>query len=143
LEEEVFIGLCLAAQMLEQPWNRYLRSSAGLNITQYNMLRILRGAGLEGATIGDITVRLIHRYTNVRAMIDELVQKRLVAKKRASTNWRLTNFSITQEGLDVLAGLDEAARMMPRKMLEHLDDKHLYQLDELLGSVLKGDLHFP
>ncbi|HEU4524457.1 MAG TPA: hypothetical protein VFR62_05515, partial [Gemmatimonadales bacterium] len=58
-EEEVYIALRLTSQVLDQPWARYLRSTARISPSQYNLLRILRGAGAEGRTMSEIAERMI------------------------------------------------------------------------------------
>ena len=61
IEEEVYIALRLTAQVLDQPWARYLRSVARISPSQYNLLRILRGAGAEGRTMSEIAGRAVLR----------------------------------------------------------------------------------
>jgi DNA-binding MarR family transcriptional regulator len=143
LEEEVYIGLCLVSQMIERPWNRYLLATADLSTGQYNMLRILRGAGTEGLTVGSVSLRMINRDPDIATMMEHLILKRLVASKRTSTDRSLAKLAITQDGLKLLDTLDEEARSMPPRMLGHLPEERLKQLDDLLGTVLEGELHFP
>ena len=143
LEEEVYIGLCLVSQMIERPWNRYLMATADISTGQYNMLRILRNVGVEGMTVGDISLRMVNRDPDIAKMMEQLVLRRLVASKRTSTNRSLARLAITKEGLELLDTLDADADSLPHKMLGHLDDGRLKELDQLLGTVLEGDLHFP
>ncbi len=143
LEEEVYIGLCLVSQMIERPWNRYLLATADISTGQYNILRILRGAGQEGQTIGAITIRMISRDSDVATMVEHLSLKGLISQKRTSSNRSLAKFTITKAGLDLLDSLDGDAESMPHRVLGHLDESRLQELDLLIGSVLEGDLHFP
>ncbi len=52
LEEEVYIAIRLTSQVMDQPWARYLRKTEGISPSQYNLLRILRGAGADGRRCG-------------------------------------------------------------------------------------------
>ena len=54
LEEEVYLALRLTAQLMDEPWHRYLRQTEDISPSQYNLLRILRGAGEEGRTMSEI-----------------------------------------------------------------------------------------
>ena len=75
LEEEVFVGLQLAADRLMAPWERTLRERADLTPVQYNVLRILRGAGAEGLWAGEIAARLIARSPDVTRLVDRLEKR--------------------------------------------------------------------
>lgn len=143
LEEEVFIGICLVSQMLERPWNRYLMATESISTGQYNMLRILRGAGREGLTVGEISIRMVNRDPNVGAMVHKLIEKRMVMRQRTSSDRSLANIGITVKGLEVLERLGAAASKMPHQLLGHMKDERLKELDLLLGSILKGELEFP
>jgi DNA-binding MarR family transcriptional regulator len=72
LEEEVFVGLQLVSDRLMQPWAAYLKESADLSHVQYNVLRILRGAGQAGLSAGEVGERLITRSPDVTRLIDRL-----------------------------------------------------------------------
>lgn len=135
-EEAVYLGLSLVAQLIEQPWNRFLVARERINVTQYNMLRILRGAGRDGLTEGDVSIRMINRDRDVQPLLEQLVVRGLVVER----DHRL---AITHEGLELLAGLDADVRAMPGRLFQHLTPRELVQLDALLGRVLEGNLHFP
>ena len=143
LEEAVFLGLCLTAQLLEQPWNRYLVARERINVTQYNVLRILRGAGAGGLTVGEISLRMINRDRDVMPLMEQLVARGLVVDADAKPHDRLDRLAITPDGLALLANLDPDVKAMPPRIFDHLTDRELAQLDALLGRVMEGDLSFP
>lgn len=143
LEEEVYIGLCLVAQAIERPWSRFLVASEGITTGQYNILRILRGAGRDGLTAGEISVRMVSRDRDMGSMIEDLVNRNHIERLRTSSHRSLANLAITRDGLDTLDRLDEHALRMPKKLLGHLRGERLKELDMLIGSVLEGDLEFP
>lgn len=75
---------------------------------QYNVLRILRGAGDAGHPTLEIGRRTIARSPNVTRLVDKLVARRLAARTRGETDRRLAMVRLTPRGREVLAELDAA-----------------------------------
>jgi DNA-binding MarR family transcriptional regulator len=135
LEEEVYIAIRLTSQLMEQPWVRYLRNTEGISPSQYNLLRILRGAGTEGRTMSEIAERMINRDPDVTRLADRTVKLGLARRRRDGDDRRVVKLFITAEGLEMLGRLDEAVVVFLKEALGGLGPKKLKQLRDLLGEA--------
>lgn len=138
LEEEVFVGLQLAANRLMEPWARYLRESADLTEVQYNVLRILRGASPGGLRVQELACRLITRSPDVTRLIDRLAGRSLVDRRPDPEDGRAVRVHITASGLARLKPLDDRARAMLGGLLGGMDRGKLELLRDVLEEVLDG-----
>jgi DNA-binding MarR family transcriptional regulator len=102
-----------------------------LSGTQYNVLRILRGAP-EGLPCGEIASRMITRDPDVTRLLDRLEKRGLISRCRETKDRRTVMTRIAPPGLKLLADLDEPIRDAHRKQLGHLGPKRLQTLAELL-----------
>jgi DNA-binding MarR family transcriptional regulator len=142
-EEEVYIALRLTAQVLDQPWARYLRKEAGISPSQYNLLRILRGAGSEGRTMSEIAERMINRDPDVTRLADRTVKQGLARRQRDTGDRRVVKLFITSKGLELLARLDEPVLAFLKQALGGLGAKRLKLLGELLDQARASARPFP
>lgn len=143
LEEEVYIAIRLTSQLMEQPWVRYLRRTEGISPSQYNLLRILRGAGAEGRTMSEIAERMINRDPDVTRLADRTVKVGLARRRRDSDDRRVVKLMITEPGLAMLGRLDDAVAVFLKQALGGLGPKKLRQLRDLLGEARAGFGAFP
>lgn len=142
LEEEVFVGLQLAANRTMEPWAGYLREVGDLSELQYNVLRILRGAGPEGMRVQDVACRLVTRRPDATRLIQRLEKMRLVDRRADAGDGRAVRVGITAAGLARLKALAESGqaelvelfRPLGRERLEVLRDG----LCEVLDAVRAG-----
>ena len=102
-----------------------------LSSTQYNVLRILRGAS-EGLPCGEIGNRMVTRDSDITRVLDRLEKRSLVSRCRESKDRRTVWTRITPEGLELLARLDEPIRKTHLELLGHLGAKRLNLLADLL-----------
>jgi DNA-binding MarR family transcriptional regulator len=102
-----------------------------LSSTQYNVLRILRGAP-EGLPCGEIGNRMVTRDSDITRLLDRLEKRSLVSRCRETKDRRTVWVRITPEGLDLLARLDEPVRAAHHELLGHLGAKRLNLLTDLL-----------
>ena len=107
----------------------------GLSPTQYNVLRILRAAGMEGLACGKITDRMLTREPDMTRLLDRLEERDLLARARDKADRRVVRARITAEGLGVLEKLDEPISQLHRKQLGHLGREKLKTLAELLEAA--------
>jgi len=135
LEDEVYIAIRLTSQLIDQPWVRYLRKTEGISPSQYNLLRILRGAGTEGRTMSEISERMINRDPDVTRLADRTVKLGLARRRRDGDDRRVVKLFITAEGLEMLGRLDEAVEVFLKAALGGLGPKKLKQLRDLLGEA--------
>ena len=143
LEQEVILGLRMAASRALDPWTRFLKSSADLTPAQYNMLRILRGSHPMRLTSTDLGERMITRDPDVTRLADRLVARGLAARVRSRQDRRVVELGVTDEGLAVLRELDPHVAKMPKAMLGHLGPKRLQQLADLLAAAVEGMGTYP
>lgn len=143
LEAEVYLGLRLTAQRAREPWARHLKAEAGLSTTQYNLLRILRGAHPEGLTCSEVAERMINRDPDVTRLVDRLEKRELVSRERDTGDRRVVKIYISPAGLVTLRSLDRAAEQFPVQLLGHLGKKRLRELRDLLAAVRTGMGEFP
>ena len=134
LEEEAFLGLQRTASLLMQALGRELKGH-DLSPAQYNTLRILRGAGPDALTCGDIGDRLVSPGPDVTRLLDRLEQRGLVTRLRDVEDRRLVRARITQEGTDLLAELDEPVDHALRRLLGSLGPAKLRIFIELLAEA--------
>ncbi len=135
LEEEVYIALRLTSQLMEEPWARYLRRTEGISPSQYNLLRILRGAGADGRTMSEIAERMINRDPDVTRLADRTVKLGLARRVRDVEDRRVVRLFISTKGLTMLARLDDAVEVFLQQALGGLGASRLKRLRDLLGEA--------
>jgi DNA-binding MarR family transcriptional regulator len=129
-EEAAFLDLLRTTDMLSRGLVGVLRSE-DLSSTQYNVLRILRGAP-DGLPCGEIAGRMITRDPDVTRLLDRLEKRKLITRSRETRDRRTVMGRISPEGLKLLARLDEPVQAAHRKQLGHLGRERLRALAELL-----------
>ncbi len=108
-----------------------------LSLTQYNVLRILRGAP-RGLPCGEIAGRMITRDPDVTRLLDRMEKRGLISRARESRDRRLVLARITPEGLKLVDRLDEPVQKIHRKQLGHMGKDRLRALAELLAAARSG-----
>lgn len=134
VQEEAILALARTADQLAAPMNEILRG-ANLSHSQYNVLRILRGAGEEGHACGEISERMVRRDPDLTRLLDKLESRGLVTRARGTTDRRVVRASITEEGLALLASLDEPVQATIRATLAHVPEDRLRTLVEILEEL--------
>ena len=129
-EEAVFLDLLRTTDMLSRGLVQVLKLE-DLSSTQYNVLRILRGAR-EGLACGEIASRMITRDPDVTRLLDRLEKRGLISRCRETADRRTVRARIAPEGLTVLARLDETVQAAHRQQLGHLGRERRLALTELL-----------
>ena len=107
----------------------------GLSPTQFNALRILRGAGDGGRTCTEIAERMINRDPDITRLLDRLERRGLVARSREGRDRRVIITRINQAGLELLRALDRPVEELNRKMLGALGAERLQALIGLLEVI--------
>ena len=111
----------------------------GITSQQYNVLRILRGAGLGGLPTLDIAERMIEQAPGITRLLDRLEGKKLVRRERPSDNRRQVICYITKPGLDLLQELDTPVGNKVKQALHRLDESEIEELIRLL-ELARGEL---
>jgi len=104
----------------------------GIGMTQYNVLRILRGAGPTGLCRNELRDRMLTRMPDVTRLLDRMEEAGLVARARDNDDRRMVSTRITDAGLRVLDQLDAPTAELHQRRLGHLSDEQLSQLIDLL-----------
>ena len=131
-EEDAFLDLLRTTDLLSRGPAQVIKSE-DLSATQYNVLRILRGAP-EGLACGEIGSRMITRDPDITRLLDRLEKRGLILRARDTKDRRMVLTRISQEGLKLLARLDEPVQEAHRGQLGHLGRERLKQLSELLSA---------
>jgi DNA-binding MarR family transcriptional regulator len=131
LEEEAFLNVLRTADVLMQRLSTALKPFK-LSHSQYNVLRILRGAGAEGLACQEVAARMISRDPDITRLLDRLEARGLVTRTRDQKDRRVVMARITPEGLALLAQLDGPIGEVDRRQLEHLGERRLRSLIQLL-----------
>jgi DNA-binding MarR family transcriptional regulator len=138
LQEQLVINLMRTTRAIEESWIQYLKRSEGISQSQYNILRILRGARPQAVKISDIAERMITRDPDVTRLVDRLIKQGLVRRERDTEDRRVVLVEITGAGLAMLARLDEPAGAYTEGAMAGLKQQQLKILDTLLNEIRSG-----
>lgn len=133
-EQEAYLSLLRTADALQAEVEHRLKDF-GLTNTQYNALRILRGAEPEGLPCREIGERMITHDPDVTRLLNRLEGRGFVARTRAKQDRRVIYGRITPTGLKLLREMDAPIEKYGREMLRHVGQEKLKQLIELLELV--------
>jgi DNA-binding MarR family transcriptional regulator len=134
LEQEALLSIARTAAVLEHSMAETLKPHR-ITPTQYNALRILRGAGAPGLCRNEIRDRLIARVPDATRLLGRLEQLELVVRSREGEDRRYVRTHITRAGLALLHHLDAPVLALHRKQLGHLGPARLRALIAQLGQV--------
>jgi len=142
LEEEALLNLMRTYDRLFGALARFFKRH-GISEPQYNVLRILRGAGPAGLPSLEIAARLLSRTPDITRLVDRLERAGFVRRKRNRGDRRVIRVHLTTEGSRFLARLDEPIDRFQRDLLGHLPRKDLRELVRLLEKSREGRLPEP
>jgi DNA-binding MarR family transcriptional regulator len=104
----------------------------GISATQYNVLRILRGAGKDGLPCGAIAERMVTRDPDITRLLDRLDKMGFIARERGQKDRRVVYTTITAAGLKLLKDLDKPVVELGNLLVKNLSKAQMEQLVELL-----------
>jgi len=134
VEAMVFLNVLRTGEALLQSETALLRT-AELSFAQYNVLRILRGAGAAGLACGEIAERMVNRDPDVTRLLDRLEERGLVRRTRGEDDRRVVVTRITKEGLALLKSLDAPVARVHQEQLGHMSRADLQRLSDLLEQA--------
>jgi len=134
VERDAFLAVLKAARDLERDSVELLKMH-DLSLAQYNVLRILRGAGGVGSTCGQIGSQLIKHDPDVTRLLDRLERTGLIERARDTQDRRVVRTRITKAGLAVLAELDKPVEELHRRQFGHMSQASLEALGRLLDEA--------
>ena len=131
LERDAYLSIQRTADFLARGAEGAIKRS-GLSGTQYNVLRILRGAGPSGLCCGEVAERMITHDPDITRLLDRLEKRGLIVRGRECKDRRIITVRIAPEGLRILAELDGPIEEFHRRQLGHLGERRLRLLMETL-----------
>lgn len=134
VEERIFITLLKLSDALGQEAEQLTRT-AELTGTQYNVLRILRGAGPEGLPCRGIGDRMITHDPDITRLLDRMEKRGLITRERQKDDRRVVKTRITPHGLALLKPLDQPMRDLHKRQFRHLAAARLKTLCDLLEEI--------
>jgi len=134
LEEEAFVALLRTADRLQGRAAEMFKQH-GLSPTQYNALRILRGAGPEGLACSEVGKRMINRDPDITRLLNRLERRGLIQRNRGQKDRRVIKARIIAAGLALLKSLNREVEQFHRKILGHLGERRLQALVRLLEQA--------
>jgi len=132
--DEAVVTLLGTADRVRTELSRVVEAH-GVTLQQYNVLRILRGAGDEGLPTLDIAARMIEHSPGITRLLDRLEAKKLVRRVRCPEDRRQVLCHATDPARRLLAGLDGPVADAGRRALAPLDRSRTAELIRLLDAV--------
>jgi DNA-binding MarR family transcriptional regulator len=131
---EAVVAILRTAAVVQRHFSQVVEGS-GVTIQQYNVLRILRGAGAAGIPTLAVRDRMIEEAAGITRLLDKLETAGYVMRERSTPDRRQVLCQITPAGLRLLAALDEPVDAANDFTLGMLDGPEQLSLVELLGAV--------
>ena len=136
LETRVFVALLRAAERLSQDAEQLVKEY-GLTGTQYNVLRILRGAEPAGLPCKGISDRMISHDPDMTRLLDRMEKRGMITRERQFDDRRVVKTRITLEGLDILRRLDAPVQDLHRRQFRNISGDRLKVLAAALEEILQ------
>ena len=133
--QEGLIALLLTSERVRWKLAQLLAGHGDLTPQQYNVLRILRGAGPRGLPTLAIVERMIEHTPGITRLIDRLEAKQLVERLRSDEDRRQVVCRITSRGSSQLARLDGLVNEFDEQALEPLAENEADTLIRLLNKI--------
>lgn len=130
-EEEAYLNLARSFEFLTQQLTEIFRPYQ-ISTTQYNVLRILRGAGEAGLNCTEAARRMITHDPDITRLFDRLAQRNLIRRSRSQSDRRVVMAHITAEGNQLLEELDEPVRALHTAQFAGLSEQ---QLEAFIGHL--------
>jgi DNA-binding MarR family transcriptional regulator len=134
LEEQIFVALLKTSDSLASKGDQLIKVN-GLTSAQYNVLRILRGAGADGLPCNTIAERMISRDPDMTRLLDRMEKRELITRERQTEDRRVVKARITDEGMKLLKKMDGPIREFHKRQFAHMTSARLKTLMDLLKEV--------
>lgn len=131
---EAFLNVLRTAEVLTQQLAELLRPY-GVSTQQYNVMRILRGAGPDGIPSGQISERMVNRDPDVTRLVDRLEKQGLAERVRGGEDRRVVRVRATRNALDLLGQLDEPVEELHACQFAGLSEERVTMLISSLEEL--------
>ena len=132
-EQEAALNLLRTADRLQNRLGRFFREY-GLTPSQYNVLRILRGAGKPLPSL-EVAEQMIQVVPAITGLIDRLEKQGLVERRRCEQDRRVVYVAITSQATALLKEMDKPLADLHKQLLGHMSRKALTDLSRLLETA--------
>ncbi len=133
-EQGAFLALGRTWSALDHAFSEALKPF-GITPTQYNALRILRGAGQSGLCRAEVIDRMVSRVPDATRLLDRLEAMGLSVRSRDPDDRRYVRTRITERGMDLLAALEDSVQGLHQRHLGGLEDAELERLIHMLARI--------
>jgi DNA-binding MarR family transcriptional regulator len=133
-EAGLFVAFLQIADTLGAQAEQVIKT-AGLTAAQYNVLRILRGAGRDGLACREIGERMISRDPDITRLLDRMEKRNLITRERQSDDRRVVKTYVTPEGLELLKTLDRPVSALHKRQFQDFPPAKLRILAALLEEI--------
>jgi DNA-binding MarR family transcriptional regulator len=134
LEQEAYLSVKRTEAALREHFDQVLKPY-GISVTQYNVLRILRGAGQGGLCRNEIRDRLIDRMPDVTRLLDRMEETGWITRTRSTEDRRQVSTELTKSGRELVDSLDGPVAAEHQRRLGHMTKTQLRALIQLLSVV--------
>jgi DNA-binding MarR family transcriptional regulator len=135
--QEVVVALLRTADLVRRAVSQAVETH-DITLQQYNVLRILRGAGQQGLPTLEIADRMIEHAPGVTRLLDRLEAKALVRRERCREDRRQVLCWLTPAGLELVERLDEPVDKADVEAVAQLTPEDQEKLLRLLDAVRAG-----
>jgi DNA-binding MarR family transcriptional regulator len=134
VEEEAMLNLARTHEFVQQRMTEFFKLFQ-LTATQYNILRILRGAGTDGISCSEAAARMVTADSDVTRLLDRLEVRKLIVRERSRLDRRVVMSRISADGLDLLGSIDKPLAGFMKMLAGRAGHEKLRQLIEILESI--------
>lgn len=131
---EAVLNLMAAADAIRRQMDRFL-ATYEITMGQYNVLRILRGAGCDGHPRCEIAARMVERAPDITRLLDRLEKQKLVIRDRSDEDRRQSVARISQKGLDLLDQIEPELSEFNKRISQKLSLPEWIALTSLCEKI--------
>ncbi|XZE51460.1 MarR family winged helix-turn-helix transcriptional regulator [Planctomycetaceae bacterium SH139] len=133
VEQEAMLALMRTTDLLENRLARLFREY-GLTLTQYNVLRILRGEGKPLPCL-EVAERMIQVAPAITRVVDQLLKLKFITKTQSSSDRRVFEIELTSAAAKLLKKMDQPVLDLHASLLSSVKKSDLRSMIHTLGAV--------
>lgn len=131
--QKVVINLMYTSNWLATRQEEFFKPY-GITVSQFNILRILRGQGMQSLSGTELKSRMLERNSDVSRLLDRLARKGLIVRTKSSSDKRAVDVRISRKGLSVLSSIDQQIDQMEKQLFK-ISRQEAKQLSQLLDKA--------
>lgn len=133
VEQEAMLAIMRTSDLLENRLARLLREY-GLTLSQYNVLRILRGEAKPMPCL-DVAARMIQVAPAITRVMDQLLTLGLISKTQSTEDRRVFSIELKPAAIKLLSRLDQPVLDLHASLMEGVKKTDLKSLIQTLETV--------